>query len=104
MDRRTKEWRRRCDLVAAFTHALGGDASISEVLAIKVEAAAELAVIAEMTRAAFMRGEGVTADDVVRTCNQASRAEKALGIDARAKSNAKGHNPVKTYLAGKVAA
>lgn len=83
LDRRTKEWRRRQELIHAFTAALGGNVSV--ILADKVAAAAELAVIAEMTRASFMAGEGATADDVVRCSNQAARAEKALGIDARRK-------------------
>jgi hypothetical protein len=84
IDRRTREWRRRCELVAAFTQALGGEAAIGPLLASKVEAAADLAVVAEMTRAVFMRGEGATADDVVRTARLASTAERALAIEPRA--------------------
>ena len=42
LDRRTKEWRRRGELVAAFTAALGGAAALSPILEAKVDTAAEL--------------------------------------------------------------
>jgi hypothetical protein len=83
LDRRTKEWRRRRELVCMFTQALGGRARIAPILASKIETAAELAVAAELCRAAYIAGDGVAADDVVRTANQAARAEKALGINAK---------------------
>ncbi|YBV97393.1 hypothetical protein M1D80_11055 [Phyllobacteriaceae bacterium JZ32] len=104
IDRRTKEWRRRCELVAIYSEALGGANAISPVLMSKIEAAAELAVIAEKTRADFLRGDGATADDVVRTARLAATAEKALGIDARNKAKAKRPNPVAEYVAGRSAA
>ncbi|PZV39745.1 hypothetical protein [Mesorhizobium kowhaii] len=99
IDRRTREWRRRGELIAVFTAALGGSA-VSPMLAAKIEAAAELAVVAEMTRAAFMAGTGATADDVVRTANQAQRAEKALGIAARTKPQ---KPSLEAYLSGAAA-
>lgn len=100
LDRRTKEWRRRAELIATFTAALGGQAALSPILAEKVSTAAELAVAAEMTRSRFMRGDAVSPDDVVRTANQAQRAERALGIDARA---AKPKPSLDDYLASKAA-
>lgn len=104
LDRRTKEWRRRCELIAAFAEAMGGAAAISPVVASKIETAAELAVIAEKTRADFLRGDGATADDVVRTARLASTAEKALGLEARAKRRGRPGNPVAEYVAGRAAA
>lgn len=80
LDRRTREWRRRCELVQAFIDALGGPDGISPVLQAKAETAAELAVTAELTRARFMAGDAICPGDVSRTANQAVRAEKALGI------------------------
>ncbi|WP_284270759.1 hypothetical protein [Mesorhizobium huakuii] len=100
LDRRTKEWRRRAELIALFTTAIGRD-NVSAILAGQIEAAAELAVVAEMTRAAFMAGSGATADDVVRTANQAQRAEKALGIAARTKPQ---KPSLEAYLSGAAAA
>ena len=84
-DRRTREWKRRCELVAAFEDALGGRLSISKPTALKIEVAAELAVVAELTRSRYLRGAAVSPDDVVRTANQAMRAERLLGIDGEPK-------------------
>ena len=61
-----------------WSDAIGG--TITEAVRVRVERAAELAVIAEMTRAAFMRG-AATAGDVVKSENLAGRAEKALRLD-----------------------
>ncbi|RWD62550.1 MAG: hypothetical protein EOS36_14910 [Mesorhizobium sp.] len=100
LDRRTREWRRRRELIAVFTASLGAT-PISPMLSAKIETAAELAVVAEMTRASFMAGAGAVADDVVRTANQAARAEKALGIAAR---NARPAKPsLDAYLSGSAA-
>jgi hypothetical protein len=100
MDRRTREWRRRLELVKVFTEALGGADKLSPVTIAKVEIAAELAVAAELTRARFLGGEAISPDDLVRTSNQAARAERALGIGAR-QTPAK--PDLRTYLAGKAA-
>lgn len=84
IDRRTREWRRRRELIAAFVAALGGRSAIPSLAMAKVEAAADLAVVAEVTRLRFLAGDaGVTADDLVRTANMAARAERALGIGQR---------------------
>lgn len=100
LNRRSREAKRKHELLTNFATALGVDAMRDPILAQKVSTAAELAVVAELTRAAFMRGEG-SADDCVRTSRAAALAEKALGIDARRK-------PAKPdlgeYLRGKAAA
>lgn len=84
-DRRSKAWRRRCELIDMFTAAMAGR-EIGDILALKIVTAAELAVVAELTRAAHLRGDGVPADDVVRTANQAQRAQREIAIkDAFAK-------------------
>ncbi|MER9763113.1 hypothetical protein [Mesorhizobium sp. M0138] len=84
LDRRTREWRRRQELVDMFTQALGGADTLTLVTLSKVQTAAELSVAAELTRVRFMAGENISPDDVVRTANQAARAEKALGIGTKA--------------------
>ena len=48
LDRRTRQSRRRAELIHAFTSALGGAGAIDDVLQAKVEVAAELAVVAEV--------------------------------------------------------
>lgn len=63
-----------------FSDALGGAAALSPVMAAKVETAAELKVVAEVARACFLAGADVNPVDLVRTENQAARAERALGI------------------------
>jgi hypothetical protein len=66
---------------------------------LRVERAAELTVIAELTRAAAMRGEA-SPDDVVRAENLAGRAERALRISDQPKP-ADPIREVHAYLAGK---
>ncbi|MGX5803494.1 hypothetical protein ACWGS9_19915 [Bradyrhizobium sp. Arg314] len=79
LDRRTSEWTRRAELIALFTKALGGP--VAPLLASRIEKAAELAVVAERTRARLLAGEaGITVDDVVRAERVAALAERALNI------------------------
>ena len=75
-DRRTRAWRRRQALVAIFAAAVA--TPITEPMRLKIEAAAELATIAEQARADHLAGRDLALDDVVRTANQAARAERAL--------------------------
>lgn len=84
LDRRTREFKRKSELVAMFAESLG-EAAADPNLARKIDLAAELAVVAEKTRAAFLRGDG-TADDCVRTSRAAGLAERALGLHARTNS------------------
>ena len=98
-DKRTAAWRRRQALVAIFTAAVA--TPMTEPLRLKIEAAAELATIAEKARADHLAGRDVALDDVVRTANQAARAERALGIGGTPKP----HGPtLAEYLAGRAAA
>ena len=48
-DRRTAAWRRRCELIRIYREALGEP--ISDALAVKIEAASEMRVVAERARA-----------------------------------------------------
>lgn len=80
LDRRTHEWRRRAELVTMFTGALGGAGKIDDILSAKIAAAADLRLIAELTRTRFLKGEHVTLTDVTRCERVAATAEKALGL------------------------
>lgn len=78
-DRRTRQWRRLCELIDLYTLALGGSEAVDPVLEVKVESAAEMRVIAELARARHLSSAGdVTLDDVVRVERQAERAERAI--------------------------
>ncbi|MER8913412.1 hypothetical protein NKI32_06170 [Mesorhizobium sp. M0761] len=54
LDRRTREWRRRQELVDMFAQALGGADTLTPVTLSKVQTAAELSVAAELTRVRFI--------------------------------------------------
>lgn len=100
IDRRSRAWRRRCEIVEMFRSAIGCDAD--PILSSKIDTAAELAVAAEIARARFLSGDGsVTADDLVRITNQASRAEASLNLDARRKA---AKPDLSAYLAERAAA
>lgn len=99
LDRRSRAWRRRCEIVEMFRAAVGVDPD--PVLAAKIDVAAELAVAAEIARARFLAGDGsVTADDLVRITNQAFRAETALNLSARQKPS---RPDLGAYLASRAA-
>jgi hypothetical protein len=63
-DKRTKEWRRRCELVEIYKAALGG--SVTPLLSVKIANAAEMAVIAETARADYMDGRKASLVSSVR--------------------------------------
>lgn len=79
----TKAGRRLRELVAAFIDVLGGRANLSFVQLVDIQRAAELAILAETTRAKIMR-DGTTGGDellaMVRIENMASRAQARLNL------------------------
>ncbi len=86
VDRRSREWRRRCELVETYSAALGGPSEIDAMMADKIATAADLAVVAELARARVMACEpDARIDDVVRAENAAGRAFRALGIKQASK-------------------
>jgi hypothetical protein len=80
-DKRTAQWRRRCELVSLYEASLGG--TVSPALQLQIERAAEMGVIAERARASFLTGQAVSLDDVVRTERAAASAVRALRIGDR---------------------
>jgi len=88
LDRRTKEWRRRGEMVAMLMDQLGG--SVSEGLQRQINATAEMLVIAEIARARFLAGEaGISLDDVIRAERTAGLAEKRLSQHMRKSSSSR---------------
>lgn len=84
LDKRTREAKRRAEIIAVYRSALGDTVSDEPLMAARINEAAELKVIAESCRAALMRGdEGTTPNDVVRATRAANLAERALGLDRR---------------------
>lgn len=100
LDRRTRAWRRRCELVAAYSAAVDPAGIGGPTLAVRIAAAAEARTVAELARAAYLRGEGdVPLDDVVRSERLALSLERRLGLD---KLPAKPQGPtLAEYLASK---
>lgn len=99
LDRRSREWKRRAEIIE--TLAAQFDASqVTDGLRRQIEAAAELLTIAELARARYLAGEGVSLDDVVRVERAAGLAEKRLAQHRQkpAKPN------LSAYLAAKAAA
>jgi hypothetical protein len=80
IDRRTRAWRRRCELIQLYTEQLGHEAQakLSEI-----ERVAELAVVAEGWRTKALAGESVDVIDLARIENTVARALWALGIGRR---------------------
>lgn len=79
VDGRTRESKRRHELAAMYTRALGG--SVDEVTANRIAVAAEMATASEAARARFLRGDpSVSINDLVRLERLAAAAEKRLGV------------------------
>ncbi|CAN7396739.1 hypothetical protein LJR235_002374 [Pararhizobium sp. LjRoot235] len=83
IDRRTRAWKRRCELVDTFTAALGGAGALDAVLSSRIEDAAEMRTIAELSRARFLAGENVPLEEITRLENSARRAEHLLSLPKR---------------------
>lgn len=79
LDKRSREWRRRGEVIAALSAAIGEAANDPDIQA-RIEAAAELRVIAETARARSLRGDNVSLNDLVRVERAASLAERRLGL------------------------
>lgn len=82
VDRRTALGKRIAELTALYVDALGGD-DLSPIKRLKVDAAAQLMVLAEKARGDYMRDGKGSLDDVVRIERKASAAERAPGIVER---------------------
>jgi hypothetical protein len=85
LDGRTRRARRRRQLIAAYSNALGGDTALTEGQRIDIRKAAELLALAEDIRALAMQegpGGAGAISAMVRLESTASRAVRALNIPA----------------------
>jgi hypothetical protein len=94
-DGRTRQGRRRRDLVTIYINALGGRAAVSELQLVTVRKAAELTTAAETVRARVLTGDASDLDALVKLEGEARRAVRALGI----KSQERAHVPLRERLA-----
>ncbi|MDI2103934.1 hypothetical protein [Bradyrhizobium sp. Mp64] len=81
LDGRTWQARRIRSLASMYTAALGD--SLDALTLEAVQRAAELQVTAEWLRTRSLRGEAVSANDLVKAENLADRARRALRIGNR---------------------
>jgi hypothetical protein len=83
LDGRTRRARRRRELIATYSNALGGDAVLTEGQRIDIRKAAELTALAEDCRALAMQ-EGTTSatalSAMVRLESSSTRAVRALRL------------------------
>jgi hypothetical protein len=80
---RGRRVRRRRELIAAYTNALGGDAALTEGQRVDIRKAAELVALAEDCRALAMQEGAAGAGAIsamVRLESTASRAVRALNL------------------------
>lgn len=80
VDGRSRLGRRINELRELFTNALGGEAALTPVQAMKIGDAAERQALAEFARGRFLQG-AVSLDDVVRAERLAIATVKDLGLD-----------------------
>jgi len=80
LDGRTRGARRRQVLVRTYAAELGGWAVLSPTMQLRIEAAAELQVTAELLRARTLAGEIGLTDQLVKIQNVAERAFRQLGF------------------------
>jgi hypothetical protein len=80
IDGRSHLGRRLLDLAESLAAQLGGWAGMSDTLAANVRTAAELAALAEQTRADALRNGNIDLDQVIRLQGAADRAIRRLNI------------------------
>jgi hypothetical protein len=85
-DGRTRRARRRRQLIAVYSNALGGDAALTEDQRVNVKKAAELVTLAEAMRALAMQEDGPggpgAVSAMVRLESASARAVRALNLPA----------------------
>jgi hypothetical protein len=85
LDGRTRRARRRRELIATYSAALGGDATLTEGQRIDIRKAAELVALAESARAVAMLEGTASASAIsamVRLESSSTRAVRALRLPA----------------------
>src|SRR5258705_8853122 len=101
LDGRTRRARRRRELIAAYSNALGGDRALTDGQRIDIRKAAELVALAEDARALAMQegpGGAGAISAMVRLESASVRAVRALNIRAP-NSAAPGDNAFARFMA-----
>jgi hypothetical protein len=81
IDRRSRAWRRICELTELFTSALGeASVELSPMRRMRIEEAAQLKALAEQVRSEFLRGQFSDLDELVRAERHAAAAVRKLGL------------------------
>jgi hypothetical protein len=80
IDRRTRTWRRRCELIALFAKQLP---KLSAAQYLDVERLADLIVLAEVKRSAMLAGAQVDVGEMAKLENTISRLKWTLGLGKR---------------------
>jgi hypothetical protein len=78
IDRRGRLGKRIAELTAMFAAAVGGE--LTPMRKLRVDKAAQLTAIAELSRGDYMRDGKGTLDDIVRLERKADQAVRALGL------------------------
>jgi hypothetical protein len=84
-DRRYALGRRVLELEGVFRTRLGPDVADDPVMATAIRRAAETVALSEDLRARMLRGENVSADDVLRTTRAADALTRRLHLDRNPK-------------------
>jgi hypothetical protein len=79
IDRRTKEWTRLTDIFAALATEVSDTGELSDVMAQRIQEAAELTLLCEKAREQAMQGNGDLAV-AARLHNIKERTLKSLGV------------------------
>jgi hypothetical protein len=77
VDKRTRAWRRRCELIELFTKQLP---YLTESQLLDVERLSDLVVMAETMRAAMLAGKPVAVDEMAKIEELVSRLKWNIGI------------------------
>jgi hypothetical protein len=80
VDRRTRAWRRRGELIKLFTKQLH---DVSDAQFLDIERLADLIVLAESKRAAMLAGKPVKVAELTKLENSISRLKWSLGLTRR---------------------
>jgi hypothetical protein len=77
VDKRTRAWRRHCELIELFTKQLPG---FTEAQLLDIERLADLVVLTEIKRAAMLAGEKVGIDEITKLEETVSRLKWNVGL------------------------
>ena len=105
IDKRTRAWRRRAELIALFIEQLGGQGQIRPDKQLEIERCADLVTLAETKRAEMLAGGKVDIAGLTRLENSINRAKWFAGLAPRRRQTNFGEreDPLGDYLKTKMA-